>query len=223
MSRTATHRKMTQEERSQQSTDLLIKACIELASELGANSITFEAIGERAGYSRNLAFRKFGSKEGLLEAVINYLNKAVEEVRAEANLESISGLEAIFAHCEAHFSALKTKHNLRAYSVLQAAAIAESSTALALFTESNKRSGREIRKLLKRGMEDGSIRKDIDPDLVTRTIGSQLLGLSLQIVAEPGFDASKVLSEFHTALASRYGITDGVVSETGVEAAKSGA
>ncbi len=204
MSPTATRQKQTQEERSQRSTELLIKACIELASEQGANSITFEAIGEKAGYSRNLAHRKFGSKEGLLEAVIDYLHSTVEGVRAEANLENMSGLEAVYAHCEAHFSGLRTKHNLRAYSVLQAASLAEYNPAFRLFAQSNKKAGREIRKLLKRGVEDGSVRKGVDLDLVTRVIGSQLLGISLQVVADPSFDASKVLSEFNEALVSRY-------------------
>lgn len=197
--------RLTQEERSRLSTEKLINACIEIASDQGANAITFDTIGERAGYSRNLAFQKFGSKSALLEAVINYLHEQVLAAQAKGKLDGLSGLEAIYVHCESQFIALNRGNAMRAYSILQSAAISELSDTLTLFEEANKRSGRAIKSLLKRGIEDGSIRKDIDVDQAVLIIGSQLHGISSEAIVESNIDIQPVLSELRNVIARAYG------------------
>ena len=197
--------RMSQEERRRLSTEKLIDACVELASEHGAGAITFDMIGEKAGYSRNLAFQKFGSKAGLLEAVINHLHDYVEAARERIDHDGMSGLEGIVAFCEAHFIALRRGNAIRAYSILQAAAIGELSDTLNLFESANLRTGRTIRKLLREGIEDGSVRPDIDVEQATLIIGTQLLGISSEAIVEPRFNLNKVLAELRRVVIIAYG------------------
>ena len=58
-----------QQERTERSTNALLQAASELIVKGGFDSLTFAAIGERAGYSRGLVTARFGNKEGLIEAL----------------------------------------------------------------------------------------------------------------------------------------------------------
>ena len=109
---------MKQEDRRNRSTKKLIKAYLELAAEQGVASITFDSIGERAGYSRGLAFQKFGSKDGLLEAVINHLHDEVEQAQHDAHSEDVTGIEALLLFCRIHLLSFNKGDELKAYFVL---------------------------------------------------------------------------------------------------------
>lgn len=199
------NKKRTQEERSRISTEKLIEACIELASEKGAAAITFDMIGERAGYSRNLAFQKFGSKSALLEAVVNHLHDKVEEARARAGQEDLSGLEAIYIFCETQFMAPDDCNVMRAYSILLSSAIADLSEALPLFERSHQRSEKTLKRLLTKGIADGSVREDTDILQASLLIGTQLLGISSQSIVDQNFSLPRALAEFRKVLAMAYG------------------
>ena len=66
--------------RSEVSTGKLLDAAAELISEGGYERMTMAAIGQRAGYSHGLVTARFGSKEGLLWALVD---RMVNEWRAE--------------------------------------------------------------------------------------------------------------------------------------------
>jgi AcrR family transcriptional regulator len=66
--------------RSQVSTGKLLDAAAELISEGGYERMTLAAIGKRAGYSHGLVTARFGSKEGLLWALVDSM---VNEWRTE--------------------------------------------------------------------------------------------------------------------------------------------
>lgn len=42
--------------------------------EEGYSALTFDRVGEVSGYSRGLASQKFGSKDGMMLAVVTFLN-----------------------------------------------------------------------------------------------------------------------------------------------------
>jgi AcrR family transcriptional regulator len=60
----------SQAERSALSEDRLLDAALQLISERGYDRTTLQAIGDVAGYSRGLVSHRFGSKEGLLWALL---------------------------------------------------------------------------------------------------------------------------------------------------------
>lgn len=60
----------SQRERVEQSSRRLAEAAIELIAEKGYRNTTAQEIGIRAGYSRAMVRERFGSKEALLEAVL---------------------------------------------------------------------------------------------------------------------------------------------------------
>lgn len=196
---------MKQSERRKQSTDKLIMACLELAAEKGVSALTFDNIGERAGYSRNLAFQKFGSKAGLLQAVINYLHDAMTEIREERNLEKLNGLDALRLYCDVHVSSTERAPDMRAYFILMSEAVSEQSEMRALFVKSHERSAAEIQRLIQRGRADGSIRKDINVEMAALIIGTQLIGISSEALIDPDFNLKKARKELRFLISAAYG------------------
>ncbi|MFI6393527.1 TetR/AcrR family transcriptional regulator [Nonomuraea sp. NPDC050547] len=67
------------EQTSQESRELILAAAAELFAEKGYRQTTFADVGERSGISRGSIPWHFGSKEGLLLAV---LERSLEELRA---------------------------------------------------------------------------------------------------------------------------------------------
>jgi AcrR family transcriptional regulator len=65
----------TQQERSSTSAVLLVAAAIELIAEQGFDKTTAAQIGERAGYSREMVRHRYGSKEQLLEWMLEHEHK----------------------------------------------------------------------------------------------------------------------------------------------------
>lgn len=195
---------MRQEERRKLSTKKLIKACLELADEFGMSAVTFEAIGQKAGYSRGLASQKFGSKAGLMRAVINQLHEEVARARADAHHEGMTGLEALEVFVHVHLNSLLKSSANRAYFVLFCSAIAEKSEMRELFAESHDRSKAELMELFSRGVEDGSVRKDIDVEQAALLTGSQLIGISTQSLADPNFDLERIETAFVSLIRTSY-------------------
>lgn len=196
---------MKQHERRQQSSDKLINACLELASEQGVSALTFDNIGLRAGYSRNLAFQKFGSKGGLLEAVINHLHEVMSERRRRQDLDSLQGLDALLLYCDVHIAALDKTSEMKAYFILMSEAIAAMSDMREQFVGSHLRSATELMRIIRLGREDGSIRKEVNVEMAARLIGTQLIGISSQYLIEPSFNLKKARKELHQVIRAAYG------------------
>ena len=68
----------SQAERRDESQRSLVEATLAVVANRGVSAATFDEIGRAAGYSRGLATQKFGSKQGLIEAVIDYLHQQRE-------------------------------------------------------------------------------------------------------------------------------------------------
>jgi AcrR family transcriptional regulator len=80
----------------------IIRSTIELHGERFHDQITLEAIAERAGVTVQTVLRRFGSKEGLIDAAGDSGADEVGQQRAEAPVGDIPGIvENVFDHYEA--------------------------------------------------------------------------------------------------------------------------
>jgi AcrR family transcriptional regulator len=196
---------MKQHERRKKSSDRLINAYLELASEQGVSALTFDNIGLRAGYSRNLAFQKFGSKSGLLASVIDHIHDKMSERRQKQNLDVLTGLEGLLLYCDVHIAALEKSAEMKAYFILMSEAIAAMSEMREQFVGSHKRSATELMRLIRLGRTDGSIREDVAVDMAAQIIGTQMIGISSQYLIEPSFNLKRACKELHVLIRSAYG------------------
>jgi AcrR family transcriptional regulator len=182
----------SQHERRRRSEDGLLKAAAELIAERGVNAATFENIAQKAGYSRGLVTQKFGSKQGMIEALIAHLHARSDAGYAERQIDALPGLEAILAYVDVYLRNLEHDGEVRAYFVLMAGSVADLSAIRTAFAASHQMVERRLEALVLRGQAEGAIRGEIDADAAALMIGSLLLGLSMQWLVDPHTDLAPI-------------------------------
>jgi AcrR family transcriptional regulator len=174
-----------QSERRQESEARLLAAAAQVVADQGVAAATFEAIGRKAGYSRGLATQRFGSKQGLIEALVDSLHQGFEDGLAAARIDDLPGLEALLAVVELYLTQLELAAEGQAYFVLMAGAVADRSSLTAVFAREHQRIEARLQGMIARGQAEGGVRADLDPRAAALTVGSLLLGVSLQSLIDP--------------------------------------
>jgi len=182
---TPPQRRRTQAERRDESERGLVKAAIAVVFEEGVSAATFEAIGQRGGYSRGLVGQRFGSKLGLIEAVITYLHDEKETLATGPSIDNLPGLEALLTHVDLYLQRLSNLGELGAYFRLMAWAVADISAFRSAFAAAHDHVRERFEAWIIRGQHEGDIRPDLDPTAAALMVGSQLLGLSIQVLIDP--------------------------------------
>jgi AcrR family transcriptional regulator len=90
----------TQAERREASDRQMIRAAIELFAERGVSGTSLADIGERAGFSRGLPVWRFGSKVGLIQAVLESMERwsAAKRTIALDGKRGLAALQTAVAH-----------------------------------------------------------------------------------------------------------------------------
>lgn len=182
----------TQAERRDESERRLLDATARVVAEQGVSAATFEAIGRSAGYSRGLATQKFGSKDGLIEALIADLHERQSELLAAHHIAELGGLEAVLAYVDLYLRHLGDGEATRAYFMLMAGAVADASSLRAAFARSHEKVKARLAALVQRGQAEGAIRRELDPQAAALMVGGLLLGLSVQWLVDPETDLDAI-------------------------------
>jgi len=190
----------TQAQRRDESERELVKAAIVVVSEEGVSAATFEAIARRGGYSRGLVGQRFGSKLGLIEAVIAYLHDDKQGVAADRGLDGFPGLEALLGFVDLYLQRLATMGEMQAYFRLLSWAVADISAFRSAFATEHDRIRDRFEGWVVRGQAEGGIRPDLDPTAAALMVGSQLLGLSIQLLIDPTMDIDPIRATCVTTL-----------------------
>ena len=185
INRSATGVRRTQAERREESERGLVRAAISVTAERGVSAATFEAVGQRGGYSRSLVTRRFGSKQGLIDAVISYLHDRRAVLAAELGIDQMPGLDALLADTDLYLRSLSEKGELKAYFMWLSAAVADASSLRAAFAASHEQVRTRLRDYVQKGQAEGCIRSDLDADAAALMVGSLQLGLSMQLLVDP--------------------------------------
>jgi len=185
INRSVTRVRRTQAERREDSERGLVRAAIAVTAERGVSAATFEAIGQRGGYSRSLVSRRFGSKQGLIDAVISYLHDRRKVLAAEHGVDQMSGLDALLADTDIYLRSLSEKGELKAYSMMLSAAVADASSLRLAFAAAHEQVRSRLRDYVQKGQAEGCIRSDLDADAAALMVGSLQLGLSMQLLVDP--------------------------------------
>jgi AcrR family transcriptional regulator len=178
-----------QVERSERSTVALLDAAAELIVEGGFSSMTFAAIGERAGYSRGLVTARFGSKEGLVEALLRRIVGRWSHHNVLPHTEGRSGLDGLLVVFDAvRAQAERDPRGLRVLYALMFEA-GQNEVLRARFATFHNTMRSDIAALLQRGRDDGSIGPAVDVAAEAALLVGALRGIGYQWLIDPdGFD-----------------------------------
>lgn len=195
-----------QAERSNRSTHALLDAAAELVAEGGLGAMTFAAIGERAGYSRGLVSARFGTKAGLVDALIRRVWRRLGAAGVVPMSHTSPAMASLLGLVDG-LSRVAADHerDLRALSALvhqAASADPELRDRMMTFSEQMRV---EIRRALERGMDDGSVRRDIDPRREAVAVVAVLNGVAYQWLLDAGrIDVAAAYATVRDLVADRY-------------------
>jgi AcrR family transcriptional regulator len=195
----------TQAERSARSTRALLDAAAELIVEGGFSSLTFATIGERAGYSRGLVTARFGSKDGLVEALINRIVGTWSHRNVIPYTEGKSGLAGMTTMLDAiRRQAAHDPRGLRVLYALMFEALGPDEMLRARIAKFHREMRRDFARFLERGMRDGSVRPGVSPRAEASLVIAGLRGIGYQWLLDPdGFDPVSSLAYLHDTTSAR--------------------
>ena len=174
----------TQAERRAQSEARLLDAAAEIIAEEGYLACTLERVGERAGFSRGLASRKYGSKDGLIEAVIW---RVAAHVHAEVDA-AIAGFADPFDQLLALFDRFVelalSDTTVRAYFVLFSAMISNRLETREVFDQVEHRFGERLEALVIAAQAQGRVPAALPSAHAAFMVGCLLAGISIETASD---------------------------------------
>jgi len=175
-----------QAERTERSTDALLRAAAELIAEGGMAAITFAAVAERAGYSRGLVTARFGSKEGLVEAMIRRVWGRLRYLRVLPGIEDRPGLDSVLVLVAGiRDQAATDSVEMRALIALMFEAVSDNGALRSRFVRFHDAMRDDLAAALRKGIKDGSVRPELDPEREATMIVGILRGTSYQWLLDP--------------------------------------
>ncbi|MEL7045105.1 MAG: helix-turn-helix domain-containing protein [Pseudomonadota bacterium] len=173
----------TQEERRNEAENALLDAAAQLITEKGIHGASLAEIGRRAGYSRGLVNHHFGTKDALIERLIDRSMRRYERLMKQATGKN--GLETLIA---------RVRWYLDTYlmgTTRYPALLVMWGTALAAEVDGNPVASADalarglMEDAIRLGQEDGSIRSEIDLEASAYVLVGMLRGIAAMNMIKP--------------------------------------
>lgn len=180
-----TAKRRTQEERKSEAENALLDAAAELISEQGIVQTSLAQIGERAGYSRGLVNHHFGSKDVLIERLIER-SRHYFLSRMDFSDET-TGLERLLKAADYLVSVyIKPKPQTPALLVMWGAAISNAASHVGLISDSDESARKIAEQAVIEGQQDGSISAEVSPKAFSVLYLAMIRGVAAQLQISRG-------------------------------------
>ena len=114
----------THEQRRELSEKQMLKAAIALFARQGYLKTTLTEVGREAGYTAGLVSHKFGSKEGLLQAVVDHISKRFLNDQLGKAIQQTSATESIRNYIDIYLTEVSLREGpMRALYVIMGEAL----------------------------------------------------------------------------------------------------
>jgi len=193
----------TQRERVKESTRRLAVAAVELFGEQGFEATTTSQVGERAGYSREMVRKRYGSMEGLLDHLLQH--ELSDRVAPEPDRE-LSGLDQILSQVDRLTDLVVQDEPLaRAFFVLCFETAGPVPRLRPWFSTWFADYEVKMKTSLRAGQKDGTIRHDLDLDEEARAFIRNSVGLAFRKVLDwDNYDFVGEATAWRATLSERY-------------------
>ena len=175
----------TQEERKALSESRMLRAARELFAQQGYMRTTLSEVGKAAGYTGGLVSHRFGSKEGLLKAVIQHIATRFFSDQLKPHVSVQSAEESITNYIDVYLSEIgKRESTMRALYVIMGEALGSVPEAREEIALMNRAFRKRLVDIIERGMKSGEFRKDVQPNAAAILITALLRGVTMQILTD---------------------------------------
>ncbi|MBW2282037.1 MAG: TetR family transcriptional regulator [Deltaproteobacteria bacterium] len=176
----------SQAERRALSEQRLLEAAVRLIAEKGSSRTTLAEIGERAGYSRGLVNQRFGSKRDLVRHLTRRIQQEFLEQTLLPALDGETGLAALLAVVDTCVGGLdRAGETARAFYVLLGESIGPVPEIRETLALANREFRAVVEREIKRGIEAGEIRPDVEASAQTGLLVGSLRGIAIQWLVDP--------------------------------------
>lgn len=162
----------------------IVEAAMELFGERGFRGTGIAAVAERAGLTPSGVLHHFGTKEGLLQAVVEE-----RDARAGEPLMATLGERTLDAIRRGYVELARTIEADRELAALHTVLLAENLGAAdplhAFFTRRARVLRRTTSRMLAEARDAGEVRSDVDPDAVAAEIVAFMEGAQLTWLGDP--------------------------------------
>ncbi len=184
------------------STTRLVRAAAEMLVEVGYERMTLAAIGRRAGYSYGLVTQRFGSKEGLMWAVVESMVvdwTGRERLRAGTAGSWLSRIRPIIEGVRA--SAARDPVSLRALWAVMFEAVKPGTMLNERIQELHRNQRTNTARAIEVEVKAGRIPPDLAPEATAAVVIGALRGLAYQWLLDPSFDYDGALEALEAIIA----------------------
>ena len=185
---TAQNKRRTQEERKAESERRIIRAAVELFAKQGYMKTTLIEVGKAAGYTGGLVSHRFGSKEGLLNAVIDNATSRFFEDQLKPAIEGehvVSAEQALRNYISTYYEEvfLRESH-IRALYVIMGEGLGAVPEVQPKIAQLNRAMRQRIADIVRQGIDAGEFNPNLDPAASAVLIAGLLRGVVMQYLAD---------------------------------------
>ncbi len=164
----------------------MLRAAIGLFARQGYQRTTLGQVGRKAGYTAGLVSHKFGSKEGLLLAVVkriarrflhDQLGSAIQQATAAASLNN-------FIELYLREASLR-EGSMRALYVIMGEALGGVPEIRKPIADLNASTRDTVARIIRQGIRDGEFSAAVDADAAAALIIGALRGMVMQHLIDP--------------------------------------
>ena len=183
---------LTQAERSALSDKAMLDAAMALVLEHGTDKTTLAMIGDKSGYSRGLVTYRFGSKDGLYDALCKSISRRWLEY-LKIGVGDKTGVEAMCAALDTIYQfEQELPDPARALQILYSGAASPSAGFQQTAVGIRQRQKSDVAEWVRGGQQAGTVRSNVDADEVAAQYVAYITGMTyLWLISPNSFDFSK--------------------------------
>ena len=201
----AAPKRRTQQERKAESEHAIILAALNLFARQGYMRTTLNEIGKVAGYTGGLVSHRFGSKEGLLQAVLKHIRTRFLDDQLGSAINMDSAEESLRNYIEIYINEVTVRESrVRALYVIMGEALGAVPEIRKDIAELDEHTRNHLAGIMQRGMASSEFRNDANPDTSALLVMGTLRGVVLQYLADPqAFNVKAVIKSIQDGAVDR--------------------
>jgi AcrR family transcriptional regulator len=174
-----------------------LEAAAEVIAERGYRDATLAEIARRAGYSHGLITLRFGSKDGLLQQLLEDFTRTWQQNELRPAVSGTVGVDSVTAPLDAtRATARRQPAVARCFYGLLFEALRPVPALRDRARELHREHRAAVASSVRHGIDSGTIAADVDPEAVASMVLSVMRGAAYQWLLDPDFDFDGTLAVF---------------------------
>ena len=180
----------TQQERRAETEQRVLDAAMTLIAQRGSRAVSLADVGRLAGYSSGIVSHHFGGRRQLLDAVVRRAQHFDVPATGTTGLDQLAAVVSTYLRTMRERAPAST-----AFLLMWSEAVASDPVLAPLFVERDAWFRDLLAGYVRCGVDDGSIRPDVDPAAAAVSLLGLLRGVGMQLVSRAEHPPLDIISD----------------------------